>query len=472
MSNTTSFFFYDYETFGVDPRRDRIAQFGGVRTDLDFNIIDEPINLYCQQSPDYLPDPEAILVTGITPQLCNERGVNEATFARLIHEQFTHPNSCILGYNNIRFDDEATRFLFYRNFYDPYAYSWQNGNTRWDLIDVVRATYALRPEGIEWPIDEEGRVSLKLEALTAANGLEHQDAHDALSDVYATIALAKLLKSKQPRLFQYYFSNRRKEAVEGMLRLHQPEPLLHISGMFGAKNHYLSVITPLTPHPTNRNATIVVDLRKPITPLLTQSADELRRLLYTREEDYNEGESRPPIKLLHHNRAPILAPLGVLRDAPPEHTEGLDRATIVARHNELMAHRDPISQKLSALYQPTQRGSAQLIDPEEALYDGFFSHDDRAQMDRIPTLPPDQIMAQEWHFTDARVEPLLFRYRAKNYPESLNEVEQKIWQTFSRTRANNDRLRHEERLKELQDHYHDHPQYSALLAEIADYYAQ
>ncbi|HIW07724.1 MAG TPA: exodeoxyribonuclease I, partial [Candidatus Ignatzschineria merdigallinarum] len=206
---TSTFFFYDLETFGLNPKEDRIAQFAGIRTDSDFNIIGDPINIYCQPPEDYIPDPESILITGITPEEAREKGLPEAQFAARIHEEFSQPNTCILGYNSIRFDDEMIRYLFYRNFIDPYTYSWQNGNSRWDLLDVVRATHAFRPEGIEWPIDDAGVVSLKLENLSKTNRLEHEKAHDALSDVYATIGMAKLIKTQQPRLFDYYFNHRR-----------------------------------------------------------------------------------------------------------------------------------------------------------------------------------------------------------------------------------------------------------------------
>jgi exodeoxyribonuclease-1 len=100
------------------------------------------------------------MVTGITPQEAREKGVNEAEFARRIHDLFTVPNTCVVGYNNIRFDDEVTRNIFYRNFYDPYAWSWQNRNSRWDLLDIMRACYALRPEGINWPENDEGLTEL------------------------------------------------------------------------------------------------------------------------------------------------------------------------------------------------------------------------------------------------------------------------------------------------------------------------
>lgn len=225
-----SIFWHDYETFGANPAKDRPAQFAGIRTDLDLNIISEPETFYCKQSTDYLPSPEAILITGITPQLANLKGLPETEFMGRIHTLFSQANTCVAGYNSLRFDDEVTRYGFYRNFIDPYAREWQNGNTRWDIIDLVRACYAFRPDGIHWPLKEDGSPSFKLEHLTQANGLSHEKAHDAMSDVYATIAMAKLIKEKQPKLYQYYFELRRKQAVSAQIDVLNMQPLAHEIG--------------------------------------------------------------------------------------------------------------------------------------------------------------------------------------------------------------------------------------------------
>ncbi|NOU21399.1 MAG: exodeoxyribonuclease I, partial [Methyloglobulus sp.] len=233
----TSLYWHDFETFGIDPRRDRPSQFAGVRTDLDFNIIDDPLIVYCKPPADYLPHPEACLLTGISPQIAESKGVTEAEFCRRIHEQLAQPNTCSLGYNSIRFDDEFTRNCLYRNFYDPYAREWQNGNSRWDLIDVIRATKALRPDGIDWPTDAEGRPSFRLEELTKANGIAHEAAHDALSDVHATIALAKLVKSAQPKLYQFLWQHRTKTEAFNLLQYGSFKPVVHVSGRYSSDNH-------------------------------------------------------------------------------------------------------------------------------------------------------------------------------------------------------------------------------------------
>ena len=156
-----TFFWHDYETFGTDPKRDRPVQFAGVRTDAELNIIEEPVMLYCAPSDDIVPNPEACLITGITPQHALEEGVCEAQFIRRIHDELSRPGTCGVGYNSIRFDDEVTRYTLYSNFYDPYAREWQNGCSRWDIMDMLRLTRALRPDGIVWPTYEDGSPGLK-----------------------------------------------------------------------------------------------------------------------------------------------------------------------------------------------------------------------------------------------------------------------------------------------------------------------
>jgi len=197
-TSKNTLYWHDYETFGIDPKRDRPVQFAGIRTDEALNIIGAPLVIYCQPANDFLPSPQACMITGISPQLALKEGVNEAEFISRIHAEFARPGTCTVGYNNIRFDDEFTRYTLYRNFYDPYAREWQNGNSRWDIIDLLRVTRALRPAGINWPERDDGQSSFRLEELSKANNIAHDAAHDALSDVLATIEVARLIKARQP----------------------------------------------------------------------------------------------------------------------------------------------------------------------------------------------------------------------------------------------------------------------------------
>ncbi|WP_295473920.1 exodeoxyribonuclease I [uncultured Pseudomonas sp.] len=423
-----SIFWYDYETTGINPRSDRPLQMAGIRTDGDLNEIAAPVNLYCQPADDILPHPAACLVTGITPQRLAEKGLCEADFMARVHAELAAPGTCGAGYNTLRFDDEMTRYSLYRNFFDPYAREWQGGNSRWDLIDVVRAAYALRPEGVVWP-EEDGRVTLKLERLTQANGIEHGQAHDALSDVRATIALAKLIRERQPKLYDYLFALRSKQKVQEQIRLLQP--LVHISGRFSAARHYLGVVLPLAWHPRNRNALIVCDLHLDHSPLLELDAESLRQRLYKRREELADGESPVPLKLLHINRCPVIAPLNVLREEDRERLQ-LDMSIMRERAAALTQNPELWQARLQALYEQEDFEASQ--DPEQQLYDGFIGERDRRLCEQVRGAEPSQLAQPIWPFDDARLPELLFRYRARNFSETLSGEEQQRWLNFCRLR--------------------------------------
>lgn len=432
---SSSIFWYDYETTGINPRCDRPLQVAGLRTDEQLNEIGEPLNLYCRPSDDILPHPAACRITGITPQILAARGLTEAEFMARVHAQLAQPGTCGAGYNSLRFDDEVTRYSLYRNFYDPYAREWQGGNSRWDLIDLVRATYALRPDGIEWPQDEEGRVSLKLERLTQANGIEHGQAHDALSDVRATIDLARLIRARQPRLYDFLYKLRGKHQVMEQIRLLQP--ILHVSGRFAGSRHYLAPVLPLGWHPRNRNALIVCDLQADVQPLLELDAETLRQRLYTRRDELGEGELPVPLKLLHINKCPVVAPMKVLREQDMVRLQ-LDLAEC-ERQAEVLRQAQAVWQaKLAEIY--ASDDFAALDDPEQQLYSGFLGDRDKRLCEQVRAASAEQLARDQWTFADVRFDELLFRYRARNFPSSLSGAELARWREFCQQRLSDSSL--------------------------------
>jgi len=425
----TSIFWYDYETTGINPRCDRPLQMAGLRTDFDLNEIDEPVNLYCRPSDDILPHPAACAITGITPGQLAAQGLSEADFMTRVHAQLAAPGTCGAGYNTLRFDDEMTRYSLYRNFFDPYAREWQGGNSRWDLIDVVRAAYALRPDGIVWPTDDEGRVTLKLERLSAANGIDHGNAHEALSDVRATIALARLIREKQPKLYDWLFNLRSKQKVLDQIRLLQP--MVHVCGRFSAARNYVGVVLPLAWHPRNKNALIVCDLHLDPETLLDLDAETLRQRLYSRREELAEGELPVPLKLIHINKCPVVAPMSVLRPEDQRRL-GLDMALYQQRALRLNDAQKVWQEKVSAIYAREDFSASQ--DPEQQLYDGFIGDRDRRLCEQVRTVDPGQLAQEQWPFDDERLPELLFRYRARNFPDTLSSEEQERWRLFCQKR--------------------------------------
>ncbi len=427
----TTLYWHDYETFGTDPRYDRPSQFAGVRTDTELNILGEPLMIYCRQATDYLPHPEACLVTGITPQQANESGVTEAEFIKQIHAELSEPGTCGVGYNSIRFDDEFTRFTLYRNFYDPYAREWQNDNSRWDIIDMVRLTRALRPEGIQWPNHNDGRPDFRLESLTAANQIEHQGAHDALADVYATIALAKLIKQKQPKLYDYVFARRRKQMIAPLLNIHTRTPVLHVSRMYPSEYCSTALVVPLARDPVNQNGIIVYDLRHHPAPLLNEDPDTLRRWLFAPASKLPEGITRPALKTLHLNKCPVVVPVSTLSQEAAARLQ-IDRK-VHDTHLELLNQAGDLTDKLTAIY--SQQDTPHDDDPDAALYSGgFFSDHDRRKMALVRQADPAQLHTLTIPFDDPRLPEMLFRYRARNWPDSLSPEEQQQWKQFRQQR--------------------------------------
>lgn len=436
-----SFYWHDYETFGVDTQRDRAVQFAGIRTDFDFNIIDKPLLVYCQPATDTLPQPEACCVTGITPQLALEKGVCEAEFIAQIHREIAQKNTCTLGYNNLRFDDEVTRNLLYRNFYDPYAREWQNGNSRWDLIDLTRTVHALRPEGIRWPIDAEGKISFRLEKLTTENGIQHSLAHDALSDVYASIALAKLIKQTHPKLFNFFLHNRGKHQSRQLLQLGSGTPVVHVSAMYGVQKQYLSLVLPVCQHPVNNNGVIVYDLSVNPETMLSLSVAEIQQRIFTAKAELPEGIERIALKTIHLNKCPIIAPVKVLR------TSDVERLAIniaqCLKHRDLIQRSDKIKTTLNQVFSAYSFPADAGLDPDLMLYNGgFFSAQDKQIMHKIRTTKPDQLASFKIQGGDSRLNEMLFRYRARNYPQTLSNQESEHWRQFCLARLSNIKNNH------------------------------
>ncbi|MBK5966676.1 exodeoxyribonuclease I [Thiocystis minor] len=428
MSQT--FYWHDYETWGADPRRDRACQFAGLRTDTDLNEVGDPLLLFCRPATDLLPQPEACLITGITPQLAAREGLIEAEFAANIQAALSKPGTCGVGYNSLRFDDEVTRHLLYRNLYDPYAREWRTGNSRWDLIDTLRLAHALRPEGLEWPTHEDGTVSFKLEQLTAANGIGHAQAHDALADVRATLALARRLRQVQPRLFDYALTLRDKRRVRDLLA--KGEPLLHVSARYPAALGCLAPVFPVAQHPTNSNGVICFDLRADPAQLLDLSVEDIRARLFTPTAQLPEGVERIPLKTVHVNRAPVLATLKTLTAQTAERWR-IDPDQVVARARWISASAADIQRRVQAAHQLPE-GPAET-DPDLMLYSGgFFSDQDRRILDGMHRLSPAELAQASPVFEDARLPRMLFRYRARNWPESLTSEEREDWDAERLTR--------------------------------------
>ena len=424
---TETLYWYDLETTGIDSILDRPLQFAGVRTDLDLHEIKPPQNFLGRPGTDVLPQPEALLVTGISLVEIQGKGMSERAFAEKVLEQFNQSQSCVVGFNSLRFDDEFTRQMLYRNFRDPYAREWRNGNSRWDVIDLFRAAYALRPAGFNWPKKDNGSPSFKLEDMAHANGMAHIDAHDALADVRATIELTKRLRAAQPKLYDFMFRLRDKKAVLQQLYPLGKNPIVHVSAMYPASKGCTALVMPICQHPTNNNAVICFDLSQAPESLISASASELARLVLTANDQLEEKEQRIALKTIHINRCPFIAPLATLDDECAGRL-GIDRTQSEARAIQLMGVAGLV-EKIQEVYGGTHFTDSE--DPDFQLYQGgFFSDADRNTMSELLTVPPEQLGSFEGRFQDDRLDEMLFRFRGRNHPELLSDVEVIQWRAF------------------------------------------
>ena len=433
-----TFLWHDYETFGLNTRRDRPAQFAGIRTDAELNEIGEPVMIYCQPANDYLPDPTSCMITGITPQHCLQHGLPEHAFAAQIEQLLAQPGTIGVGYNSIRFDDEVTRFMFWRNLIAPYGREWQNDCGRWDLLDVVRMAYALRPEGIVWPTKQEGphagKPSFTLEDLARANGLLHEAAHDALSDVRATIALARLIRTAQPRLFDFCLGLHKKDRVAAELGLpaspQHAVPFLHVSGMFPSEKGCLAVMWPLATHPNNKNELLAWDLAHDPSELPLLDVATLRQRLFNKTADLPEGVKRLPLKSVHLNKSPMV--VRKLATLTPEMAAKWGIDVDAALRNAEKAAGLP---DMSAIWPEVfQRPEEDAPDVDEDLYSGFIGNADRRRLNQLLALSAAELGHDRTGFDDPRLQELLFRYRARNFADTLTLEEAERWEAHRAAR--------------------------------------
>lgn len=430
-----SFLFYDLETFGADPRRTRIAQFAAIRTDADLVQVDEPVDFFVQPAEDLLPSPVATLVTGIAPQDALRDGVNEAeAFSRIV-EEMGRPETCCVGYNSLRFDDEFIRHGLFRNFHDPYEREWRGGNCRWDLLDVMRLARALRPDGIEWPLREDGATSFKLEHLATANGVRTGDAHEALSDVRALIGIARRLKAAQPRLWDYALRLRDKRFAASLLDTIAMTPVLHVSQRYPAARLCAAAVLPLARHPRIDSRIIAFDLAGDPEPLLALEPDEIADRLFVRSADLPEGVSRIGLKEIHANRCPGIVRWDHLRAADFDRLD-IDRARVEARADVLREAGPALAEKMRRVF--ATEGARTPSDADASLYDGFVGDGDKRRCADVRATPPDALAARSFGFQDPRLDELLFRYRARNWPQTLGPAERQRWDAYRRRRLYED----------------------------------
>lgn len=464
--NKKTILWHDYETFGTDPKLDRPSQFAGIRTDEDLNIIEEPLNFYCKPANDFLPNPMACHVTGVTPQDAYNKGVPEYEFIDRIHKEMSRSNTCNVGYNSIAFDDEVTRFTLYRNFFDPYAREWQNGCSRWDVMNMFRVVALTKPETLNWPRKEDGSISFRLEELSVANGIVHDNAHDALADVYATIGLAKIIKDKQPKLYNYLFNLRSKQEVSKVLK--EQQMLVHIDSVYSGVKEFAAIVYPIcignNHSKMNNNDVILVDLgREDFMDWIELPIDEIQSRLFSKKDELEEkGLKRPGFNKIAINKCPTIATYKVV---PQDklHALGINLETCQTNLNYIKQN-PQISEKLSTLFVSE---FPPVNDPDCSLYNGFIQKKDRSTLDYIRI---NQNFNIDLKFDDNKFHEMLFRYKARNFPSQLSDIELNRWEDYRLDRIKNGgSLTLNEFKEEVENMVKEFPESVTMAKNLIDY---
>ncbi len=436
-----SFLFFDLETTGADPVFDRPLQFAAIRTDMALEPIGEPVVWYARPPEDCLAHPAAVMTTGLLPDdpvLADAQ--SEANLANRIHRLVSRSNTCVVGFNNLRFDAPMLRFLFWRNLLDPYRHEWADGNSRFDVLDAARAYRLLAPESLEWPVDGNGRPTLRLSELSAANGLTHENAHDALSDVEATIELARALRNADPALWERLLAARDKREVARLVDQPDHAPFLHVSPRLPARVASASLFCSFGQVDGNRNRRECWDLRFDPTPWLDLQAEEWagRRFLKSPpiEAERDWDELRLPIKSIHLNRVPVVLPAETLdRDGVAQRMV-IDRDRIDEHARLFRRHFDALRERLIGALERTE-GEFPPRPVEQALYAGFVPNADRRQLEGWWRRARDLRSRAEavdhardllaGRFEDPRLPELVEGFVARNLPEALDEVAMERW---------------------------------------------
>ncbi|MBR3180634.1 exodeoxyribonuclease I [Candidatus Saccharibacteria bacterium] len=462
-----TFFFYDLETSGLNTADDRIMQFAGQRADLNLNPVGEPVNILVKLPDDTLPSPSAVFTTKITPQKTVEEGITEKELAEFLDKEIFTPDTIILGFNSVRFDDKFIQHLLWRNFFDPYEWQWKEGRSRWDMLDVVRMTRALRPEDINWPVTEDGKPTNRLELITKLNGISHEAAHDALSDVNALIDVTRLIKSRQPRLYNYLFNLRNKREVKSLLNLRSPSPIVYTSGRYGSKHNFTTVVYPFAAG--DKGSIAVFDLRQNLDKMLEKFSKE--------DPNFPENPKKPLITLFYPtvkeiavNHCPAVAPLGVLNQADGWKKIDLSPEEIEKNLQSFKSHPEIIELLKKEI--KTADFARETYDVESSLYDSFMPDIDKVRVTAVRTGDVASLAEFRPNFADKRLPELFLHYKAKNYPSLLSEEETQKWREYRASRLSRQAPNFLAELKKFQLQNEKSPKKEAsfLLEELSLWY--
>lgn len=460
-------FYHDYETSGADTKRDRPVQFAGIRVDESLNTVDVFDSIYCKLPDDVLPHPMAFVVTQMMIDEVQELGMPEFEFAHQVLNQLGRSNTTSLGYNTIAFDDEMTRNLFHRNLINPYEREWKNGNSRWDLINVVRMAAAIFSGKIyedgsnifNVPLNDDGKKSFRLEDLSVANGIEHENAHDALSDVYATIGMAKIINDKEPEFFSLLESRKSKNLVSEDFINSKPEPILLCSSFFGGERSYVSFVIPLCVSSKNKNEVYCVKLesKQDIANLIDFTVEDITKLIFEKSDVLKEnGLTRPALTTVRINACPVYLTTNDIKNIYPdtESREAFYKSINVNTEDLAEAYRlyrsniDILVEKARGVFDSQNFESNPDEDVDLTIYSGGFPSNEETMLKnsfnndlKIAKNDEDRLNVFNRYLekSSGKIKEQIFRVAFRSYPDvavNLGEKAVKKWHNHCYERIN------------------------------------
>lgn len=410
---TMNFLWYDYETYGLDPTQDRIAQFASIRTDENLNQIGEECSIFSDIPDDYLPSPYACIVHGFTPDQTADYSLKESIFANKIFDILNQQETCVVGFNNNSFDDEFTRFLFYRNLLDPYSWHYRNGNSRWDIVNLARTTSAIYPSAINVKSENDG-FSFKLQDLARVNNIESSNAHNALSDVHTTISLARLIKNNAPDIFNASFRIRSKKAVKIFIKSNRLKPLIYTSQFIKSKFKSTTVVVPICRHPLYPDYYISIDLKHDLSKFVNHSFDQIKDFVFTNKDPHANPFEFPRFHVIKLARCPSLYEFSLFSHDLPSRL-GFGNGFLDSQVSEVRCMEDRLIEVINNVFTTASKGVQD--DAEAQLYEGFISDTDRHLCSIFINSLANRQVPNPQSFEDIRLQVLSWRYLNRNFSE-------------------------------------------------------
>ena len=440
---TPTFFWYDYETTDLDWYRARPVQVAGIRTDESLEREGKLGELYCQPAPDHLPRIGSVLTHRVSPVHARDRGIREFEFAKKVHKQLHAEGTCTVGFNATTFDHRITHHLFFRNLFDPYRWHWKDSSTsKWDIIELCRAAYALRRDILLWPYDDEGYAAFKLHKLALENSIRSeyshravsgQDPHSAADDVRLTLDLARLLKGASKNLWDY---SRSCQSVEHVVRSIRTTFLI-VNTTVLRQRGAATIAGFLGQDPNDKNRNYAFDLSYNPAEFFDANAESLLTYKPKSSADNRDPRRHVPILRFRANASPYVMEFDLsnpMSEARQGLLDGLQLAPLdeLQRRFSALDSNTKFKTRVVELNKPSYPERAC---PEENLYGLDVDRSDRAQLTRIrKSIGRPNWWKNERHFRAKWLPGMVLRFRARNFPETLSDKEAEDWRDYCRQR--------------------------------------